>query len=414
MSATSRRRSNRFSDRRQQLLDAAAPLFNQKGLGGTTLAEVGAAVGMLTTGVTYYYRRKDDLAAACLLRTIAAYRSRIAEAEDESTPERRLAAFIDGCFIQTSDVAAGHAPPLMAFFDIRSLTGAAVEPVFSAFSDMFRDLRALMRPAPLQPALPQPEENARVHLTLSMVLWARTWALRYDPIDYPRLGKRMSDILINGLSVSGAWSPAPLGLPESPRPEANLSHADFLRAATETINDFGYHGASVDAIAARLGVTKGAFYHHVSTKDDLVLSCFERSFRTVRQIQIAGLNGDLTPWDRLGAVTAALVRRQLGGEPLLRHMAVAATHADLRGELRDAMERQTEHFAGLVADAAADGDIRPVDPAVAAQMVAETINAASDLPRWTGGRLDAEAAIRTYVSPLFAGGVFRPADVTSR
>jgi AcrR family transcriptional regulator len=54
---------------------------------------------------------------------------------------------------------------------------------------------------------------------------------------------------------------------------------------TELVNDQGYHGASVDKIAARLNVTKGSFYHHNDTKDDLVASCFERSFTIVRGAQ---------------------------------------------------------------------------------------------------------------------------------
>ena len=412
MPIATRRRSDRFNDRRQQILDAAAPLFNQKGLGGTTLAEVASAVGLITTSVTYYYRRKDDLAAACLMRTIAAYQALIAEAAAEPTSEARLSAFIDAYFALLADIAAGRGPALMNFFDIRSLTGAAIEPAFSAFADMFRSLRALMRPEPLIPAFAQPDENARVHLTLSLILWARTWAARYDPMDYPRLGRRLSDILINGLVSEPAsgreWSPPALDLPPAPPPEIGLSRTDFLRAATETINDFGYHGASVDAIAARLGVTKGAFYHHVSAKDDLVVSCFERSFGAVRETQAAAMQARLPAWHRLTGVTDALVRRQLGGEPLVRHMAVAAAHAEVRGELRDAMERQTEHYAGLIADAVAEGAVRPVDPAVAAQMVAETINAAPDLPRWTRGRLTPDEASRAYVRPLFIGGVLRP------
>ena len=32
------------------------------------LADVAAKVGLITTSVTYYYRKKDDLAAACFMR----------------------------------------------------------------------------------------------------------------------------------------------------------------------------------------------------------------------------------------------------------------------------------------------------------------------------------------------------------
>lgn len=409
MQTTARRRSDRFNDRRRQILDAAAPLFNQKGLGGTTLAEVAAAVGLITTSVTYYYRRKDDLAAACLMRTIDAYEGLIAQAATRPDPAARLTAFIEGYFDLLASIAEGRGPALMNFFDIRSLTGAAVDPAFSAFNEMFRNLRGIMRPAPDRPAFPQPEENARVHLTLSVILWARTWAARYDPMDYPRIAARLSDILVHGLAPDANWAPPAIALPAASAEDTGpgLSRADFLKAATETINDFGYHGASVDAIAARLNVTKGAFYHHISAKDDLVLSCFDRSFGAVHDTQKAALDSGLGHWDRLIGVTDALVRRQVEDQPLLRHMAIAAAHAEVRTELRDAMERQTEHYAGLIADAAAEGVIRPVDPAIAAQMVAETINAAPDLARWTAGRLSADEASRFYVRPLFINGVLK-------
>ncbi|MGZ8362699.1 MAG: TetR/AcrR family transcriptional regulator, partial [Caulobacteraceae bacterium] len=45
--------TKRFERKREAILDAAARLFNQKGLKGATLAEVAQRVGLITTSVTY-------------------------------------------------------------------------------------------------------------------------------------------------------------------------------------------------------------------------------------------------------------------------------------------------------------------------------------------------------------------------
>jgi tetratricopeptide (TPR) repeat protein len=53
-----------------------------------------------------------------------------------------------------------------------------------------------------------------------------------------------------------------------------LQRATFLTAATRLINQRGYRGASVDKISQQLNVTKGSFYHHHETKEELIGACF--------------------------------------------------------------------------------------------------------------------------------------------
>ena len=64
------RQTRRFEQKREAILDAAAALFNEKGVRGATLQDVAQSVGLMTNSITYYYRKKEDLATACLLRTI--------------------------------------------------------------------------------------------------------------------------------------------------------------------------------------------------------------------------------------------------------------------------------------------------------------------------------------------------------
>src|SRR5674476_603671 len=77
--------SKRFDQKRDALLASAAKLFNEKGLKGVTLNEIASSVGLETTSITYYYRKKEGLAEACMLRTIAAIESLVSEAALRTT-----------------------------------------------------------------------------------------------------------------------------------------------------------------------------------------------------------------------------------------------------------------------------------------------------------------------------------------
>ena len=57
------RATDRFERKREAILNAATRILNRKGIKGLTLGDTAAAVELSTTSVTYYFKRKDDLAA---------------------------------------------------------------------------------------------------------------------------------------------------------------------------------------------------------------------------------------------------------------------------------------------------------------------------------------------------------------
>src|SRR5215471_13026523 len=86
----------RYHEKREALMDAAARLFNSEGVKGATLARIAASVGLVTNSVTYYYRKKEDLARACFLRSIAALDALAVEAAGKPTVGERLQSFFRG------------------------------------------------------------------------------------------------------------------------------------------------------------------------------------------------------------------------------------------------------------------------------------------------------------------------------
>jgi len=391
--------SPRFESKRRLILDEATRLFKARGLKGATLIDVARSIGLSNTSVSYYFPRRDDLAAACFFRTIAAYDA-LLDAVGPVEAEGRIRAFMDLYFAHLARMARGEAPDLIGFSDLSALTGPQAQAVFEAFVNLFRRARAVLI-GPPRPGDSASARNARAHLLLSVVFGAAHWAREFQAEDLPRIGARTADILLNGLSGAGAiWPPEPLDFDAGPDDGAREA---FLRAATRLLNEKGYHGASVSQISARLGVTKGSFYHHLDTKADLVSDCFDRSFGIVRRAQDAGFALEASGWERLSRTVAGLVRYQLSEQgPLLRHTALSAAPQEVRSDIAAATRRVGDRFGQMVADGMIDGSIRPVDQTLAARMLDDMINAAAELWRWAPG-LDEAGAVRGYARPMMFG-----------
>lgn len=403
------RQTRRYERRREEILDAAAMLFNARGLCGTTLSDVAGAVGLTTTSITYYHRKKEDLAAACLLRATGTLDALITQAmARDPTPAGGLRHFLHLFFGHLADAAEGRAPHMINFWDLRALTGPQAAAAMASFVGIYRRVRGLFQ-APSGPSLTRAAQNARGHLVLSAVIRSKGWIERYEPEDYPRAADRFADILLHGLAGPGmGWHPRPLAIaPERQAAERDVSREAFLRAATELVNELGYRGASVDRISARLNVTKGSFYHHNETKDELVAECFARTFEAMRRAHRAALAEPADGWTRLASMTDSLVRYQLSPDgPLLRLSALSATVEARRPGLLAGLARLTEKVAAMVADGVAEGSIRPVDPTIAGQVVSGAINAAAELARWAPTATAANAG-ELFARPL-AHGIFAP------
>ena len=304
------RSTDRFERKREAILDAATLILNRRGVKGLTLGVAAAAVDLSTTSVTYYFKRKDDLAAACMLRGVEALMAMVEQALAEQTPQFRLHRLLTLYLERARQSALGELPPLPVLSDLRALNQPQRAGVSAAFMKMFRGLRQIFD-APELSWLSRGRRTARTHMLLEQLFWASAWLPKYDPEDYPRLRERMYDILTGGMAAENSvWQPEHIAVTDlAPRDRHEMSRETFLLAATRLINSRGYRGASVDKISAELNVTKGSFYHHNEAKDDLVVACFERTFEVMTRVQrlAMALPGD--QWTRLISAAAALINR---------------------------------------------------------------------------------------------------------
>lgn len=398
------RSTDRFAKKREAILDAATEILNRQGVKGLTLGVAAAAVDLSTTSVTYYFKRKDDLAAACLMRGIEWLQAAAEQSVTLPTPPERLHRLLELYLDRLRLTAVGEAPPLPVLADIRALNNPRRTEVFDAFMKLFRKVRTLFD-APDLAWLGRGRRTARTHMLLEQLFWAAAWLPKYDPEDYGRIRERMFDILVGGLGIEGAeWSPAPASLAELAASEnQEAGRETFLLAATRLINSRGYRGASVDKISAELNVTKGSFYHHHEAKDDLVVACFDRTFEVMRRVQRLAMAMPGDQWAKLTSAAAALAEFQLSEYgPLLRTSALTALPEAIRDEQVAHSNRVSDRFASMISDGIAEGSIRPVDPFIAAQMLNATLNAGAELGFWVPG-VTQKAAPAVFARPMLMG-----------
>lgn len=406
--------TGKYQEKREAILVAAAQEFNQHGIRGATLAGVAGRVGLLKASVNYYYRRKEDLAADAMLRSVHSMQQLVLSALQAEQPADQVRAFLRGQAAMLADEAAGRRSAGVLFNEIRALAAPQGPPVVDAYSGLFRSIRQMFSSPG---AFDRSERNARALLLLSLVNAMRGWISRFEPDDYLRAADHLGDMVIGGLARHACeWSDA--AGPEDEWPLQVLGeHATreaFLRAATRLINDQGYRGASVDRICAKLNLTKGSFYHHHASKNDLVALCFERSFDVIRKTQMLAIDHLDSGWDRLSGCARALVRFQLCEQgPLLRATARSALAEAQRGLTMQHLDQLTERFGLFIIDGMNQGRFRAVDASIAARQVAAMINAASELTWWVPG-VGQDNAVRLYVRPLFVGILARAAPADGR
>jgi hypothetical protein len=99
--------------------------------------------------------------------------------------------------------------------------------------------------------------------------------------------------------------------------------------------------------------------------------------------------------------------------PLLHNTAWSSLPIARRTESFKTFNRLTERFPLFKADAMIEGDVTPLDPSIAAELVAAMINAASALKRWAPG-MSAYDAVRLFAQSLFTGLLSPDAGAASK
>jgi AcrR family transcriptional regulator len=142
----------------------------------------------------------------------------------------------------------------------------------------------------------------------------------------------------------------------------------LLRAASREVYISGFQSASLDAILASTGVTKGALYYHFKSKEALGYAIVEEIIAPdVRAKWLRPLQRGKDPIDALiGRVQRISVRPEdVRGGCQLNNLAqeMSPLHAGFRKRLASVFQEWQEGVASVLREGQADGSVRrDVDP----------------------------------------------------
>lgn len=391
--------TKRFRAKRDAILAAAAQAINEQSAKGMTFADVAQRVGLNTTSVTYYFKRKEDLAAACFEYTLDQLQAMLADAMELPTPQQRVARYLALNMDRLARIQRGEATSFAVLSDLRAMEEPVRGRLMAGWRDVFRRTRALWGPGETRAHTDL--YGARAHVLLENTFWLPVWLVRYDPDQFARVEARLMAVFAHGIAPDTArWTPSRIDLDHD---EGESGREAFLLAATRLINELGYRGASVQKIASQLNVTKGSFYHHLDAKDDLVIACYRRSLDTIADAQ--RLSGEVpgSYWQQLSSTIATLLDIQFSERgPLMRTTALSGLPRSVRSAMVARSNRIARRYAGMMNDGIGEGSIRPIDPLIAAQALMALQNAAFDMRKWAS-TMPRDRAIAYYASTLMFG-----------
>ena len=407
-------RTAQHDAKRLAILSQASRLFNSKGSRATTLQDVAQSLGLTKTSLYYYVKTKEDLIYRCYMAALAHHHQHLDEIEAKyDDPRDRCAALLYRHFDMWAAAKTGRGPYIAALLEIASLKGARREEVEARYVEMFKRIRRYLRDGVAQGVFRDCEPAATTRAILGSLEWTFSWLHDIPQEQVDETARAALDILTRGLyQGEGEHQPSPLHHEdESPaltpgfdrKQQKRLKQEAFYKTGTLCFNQQGFKGTSLDEIAERLNVSKGAFYYHIKNKEYLLFNCYNRSLDIVENIhqRAAALPG--SGLQKLEYICRNIFQVQTSNEgPLIRYNTITALPAKRRRQVLDRTEATNRSFEAFIQDGIKDGSVREIDTIVARNLFAGATNAAMNIGRWIKAS-DTDQAATEYFDIFFNG-----------
>ncbi|MGA2952289.1 MAG: TetR family transcriptional regulator [Caulobacteraceae bacterium] len=385
--ALRRGRPSHRGARREALLEGAAAVFNGRGIAATSLAEIAEALGLARASVYYYVDDRAELVFQCYQRACDLVAEDLAVADEAENGLQRVLAFV-------ARALTPHRPPVAVLSEINYLPPHYAEVIRTAHARNVVALIGFIEAGVADGSVRSCDAEVAAQTIVGTLAWAQLspdWVSeRRSHAFRARLSDAMLDLLTHGLSVdrrrrfvcpidADSFRPGPFNAFDR-REASEMKVEQLLAAASRAFNRDGIEAVSLDEITASLGATKGALYHYLRDKADLVTRCYERGFDLFDRFAEAAQNHDGCGVERALVGTHVNVQAQAGAlAPLMPQPGLASLPEPRRAALVARARRLNRLFDRLTREGVADGSCRSVDAAMTSLMGA---GAFGWLPKW--------------------------------
>jgi len=273
--------------RLDRILGIGARMMNELGPGGVRLGLIAEELGCSRNALYYYVRDRRDLVALCYQQTCDLVAAAIAESQDRDPAE---------AIVQIVDTLLGrHAngQPFAVISDAAMLADTDRVRIEAQVAANAGALARLIEGGIASGDFHRCDVDLCAQMILGMVNWAILWNKWIMPTEevppeiYRKAAETISDIVLRGITMpEGAAFRCPDGLPQRVAALVGTTAGQgrsgaapgLLETASLLFNRYGPESVSLDQIAAHIGLTKGAIYHHFADKQALLVAAHERAF----------------------------------------------------------------------------------------------------------------------------------------
>ncbi len=185
-----------------------------------------------------------------------------------------------------------------------------------------------------------------------------------------------------------------------------MSRENILKAAALIFEEKGYHAASMQDIAEAVDLKKGSLYHHVSSKQEILLALLDEALVLILERLQTVFTRTLSPSEKLRQALRAYLsflteNRSLSSVLLLEYRSLEPEFKDLHIPRRDQVE---QILRKIIEAGVSQGDFLAQNPGM-------TVKALLGVLNWTitwyleDGPLTAEQ-IADQFTDLFIQGLF--------
>jgi len=155
-----------------------------------------------------------------------------------------------------------------------------------------------------------------------------------------------------------------------------MTRDDILMAAAQVFNQKGYHAASMQDIANTVHLQKASLYHHVSSKQEILLELLDRALELlIKRLQKVVDQADLPEQKLRGAIRTYLETlaefQDLAAVLILEHRSLPPELNEVHIPRRDRFERL---WRDLICEGKDAGIFNCTDPALASRALLGVLN----------------------------------------
>lgn len=161
----------------------------------------------------------------------------------------------------------------------------------------------------------------------------------------------------------------PVGSGETVRPPAGLApqpttRERIIRTAAELFAANGYHATGITEILDAVGLSRGTFYYHVTSKDALLYEISNNQVRRMNEVADDVTRLKITPTEKMRMLAQSLVRNisDHDAEWTVFFREFEALQGEQRAEILDARERYEATWRKVLQAGVRSGEFGKVSP----------------------------------------------------